>query len=149
MSPTIFGTARPDNADIARMSAIVAQIWRRPESQAMFNDDLLLYQENPSVFAPFYALAADEGTPAGFIIMLTSVMSDEILTISWAAVDPARQRQGIGGALLGLCTAEAARRGKRLLIATSSPDFFARHGFRTIDQYFHEEERFLMVKEPA
>lgn len=58
-----------------------------------------------------FGLAAGEG-PAGFVLARAAAGEAEVLTL---AVDPAAQRAGLGGALLGAALAEVARRGATAL----------------------------------
>ncbi|WP_241666828.1 GNAT family N-acetyltransferase [Muricoccus nepalensis] len=58
-----------------------------------------------------FGLAVGE-EPAGFVLARAAAGEAEVLTL---AVDPAAQRAGLGGALLGAAVAEVARRGASAL----------------------------------
>ena len=124
---------------------IIDAVWHRPDSQQMFIDDMAMYDQHARLFEPFYAIAEQDGEITGLFILITSVTSDELLTISWAAVDPARQGGGLGRLLLETCLAETERRGKRLLVATSVPVFFTRCGLHVVEEYFYTQPRFLLM----
>ncbi|MCK9600792.1 MAG: GNAT family N-acetyltransferase, partial [Sphaerochaeta sp.] len=76
----------------------------------------------------------------------------------WIAVDPAYQRQGIGGLLLQQTEAQIERRGgKRIYIETSSQSlylptrsFYTRHGYilegQLKDYYAPGDDKLLYVK---
>lgn len=57
-------------------------------------------------------------------------ISHEVLVLGPLAVDPARQRTGIGGALLRASLERAARLGFRGAFLYGSPDYYPRFGFR-------------------
>ena len=102
--------ARPEDAEIlARIhAACFAESWNVAEMAS--------WLAMPAVVA----VAAFEGSAAtGFILALAAADQAEILTFG---VDPARQRQGIGRALLGALEVEMARRGARSLYLDAAED---------------------------
>jgi ribosomal protein S18 acetylase RimI-like enzyme len=63
-------------------------------------------------------VAVEEGVVAGYVRLGRAsrfASSDHVVTINGIAVDPARQRRGLGRALIDAAAAEARRRGARRL----------------------------------
>jgi ribosomal protein S18 acetylase RimI-like enzyme len=75
-------------------------------------------------------VAVVEGAVAGYLRLAKAsrfASSDHVLTINGVAVDPARQRRGIGRALIDAAATEARRRGaRRLTLRVFSPNAAAR-----------------------
>jgi len=81
-------------------------------------------------------VAVMEGEVAGYVRVQRPTRfrsSDHVLTISGVAVDPARQGQGIGRALMEAAIAEARRRGaRRLTLRVFSPNERARRLYESV-----------------
>jgi len=104
------------------------------------------YHAYPDLFRPHFALAENGRGLAGFSLLLASMMTTDLLTITWVAVHPDHQRQGIGTKLVGICMEEAQRRGNPVVLTTSVPDFYQKAGFREIEEYNPARSHFLMGK---
>jgi ribosomal protein S18 acetylase RimI-like enzyme len=75
-------------------------------------------------------VAVVDGEVAGYLRLASSsrfASSDHVLTINGVAVDPAKQRRGVGRALIDAAVGEARRRGARkLTLRVFSPNTAAR-----------------------
>jgi putative acetyltransferase len=63
------------------------------------------------------------------------------------SVEPALQRQGIGGSLIAAAKTRLKARGARGIILTGAPDYYSRHGFRPAPDHAPENEpaRYFMA----
>jgi ribosomal protein S18 acetylase RimI-like enzyme len=75
-------------------------------------------------------VAVEDGEVAGYVRLGRAsrfASSDHVLTVNGIAVDPARQRQGVGRSLIDAAAAEARRRGaRRLTLRVFAPNEGAR-----------------------
>lgn len=85
-------------------------------SEAWSPAEMTKWLEMPSIVA---IAAVERGGATGFVLGQAAADQAEILTL---AVEPARQRQGIGGALLQTLEGEAAKRGARSLYLDVAED---------------------------
>lgn len=98
-------------------------------------------------------LVADDDGPVGYALFLES---GDVAPLLELAVDPARQNEGIGSALLeAACThlEETDHRAVRLTARTSDDRalrFYARHGFEReerLPEYFESGDAVALTKE--
>jgi ribosomal protein S18 acetylase RimI-like enzyme len=94
----------------------------------------------------------------GYVLLGPTPMTDGVFDLYWIAVDPARQRQGLGQLLLRFVENEVLRRsGRMLLIETSSKRsyeatirFYLRAGYGEIsrikDFYRIEDDKVVFCK---
>jgi ribosomal protein S18 acetylase RimI-like enzyme len=84
--------------------------------------------------------APDGSGPLGFVYFAPTAMTDRTWELWWIAVDPTRQRGGLGGDLLRFVEAEVTKaRGRLLLIETSSTpayhptrQFYLKHAYSQV-----------------
>lgn len=95
-------------------------------------------------------VAEIDGKVVGLIMYAKSRVIDgetshEVLTFGPLCVDPAFQKQGIGGRLLDATMAMARARGHRAIIIYGEPEYYPRFGFKTCDHFgitTHEGKNF-------
>lgn len=121
---------RPESpADCERVAQVVeAAFGRRLEAQLV--EDLRASEG----YLPELALVADEEGEVAGQIMFTYVKlaGDEerqVLLLSPLAVDPARQRSGVGKALVDAGIELAKGRGEPLIVVEGIPAYYPRFGF--------------------
>jgi putative acetyltransferase len=79
-----------------------------------------------------FALVAERaGVVVGHVQMSRAWIGDrDVLALGPIGVEPARQGDGIGSALIHATLEEAARRGEVAVVLLGSPEFYPRFGFR-------------------
>lgn len=95
-------------------------------------------------------VAEMDGQVVGLIMYAKSRVEDgetshEVLTFGPLCVDPAFQKQGIGGRLLEATMALAREHGHRAIIIYGEPEYYPRFGFKTCDHFgitTHEGKNF-------
>jgi N-acetylglutamate synthase-like GNAT family acetyltransferase len=81
-------------------------------------------------------VAEHDGVPAG-VMALGAADEADTVQLTLLFIEPSRMRRGVGRALLGHATMEAARRGARKLVILSDPNagsFYERMGAALIGQ---------------
>lgn len=91
-------------------------------------------RSSPEYVAEMALVAELDGDVVGHVVISgATVRSDHgdrpIVMLSPLAVDPAHQRQGIGGALVDAVTEIADRRGEPYVVLEGSPRYYPRLGF--------------------
>jgi N-acetylglutamate synthase-like GNAT family acetyltransferase len=142
--PKIYGTDSFDDGLRDAAAILIAQVW--PGYADLFHREMEAYHAYPDLFRPYFSLAENGGGVVGFSLLLASMMSTNLLTITWVAVHDHHHRQGIGTKLVGVCMEEAQRRGNPVILTTSVPDFYQKAGFRMIEEYNPARNHFLMGK---
>ncbi|TML64763.1 MAG: N-acetyltransferase [Actinobacteria bacterium] len=123
-------------ADVPSIAAVVAAAFG---SQAEAH--LVARIRASPQFVPEWSLVADvEGEIAGHVMISYATIVDgrgerRVAMLSPLAVAPARQRQGIGSALVRSVTALAAAAGEPLVILQGDPAFYGRLGFEPAADY--------------
>jgi putative acetyltransferase len=81
--------------------------------------------------ADSFALVASIGaTIVGHVQLSRAWIGEEpVVALGPIAVEPDRQRRGIGSALVGAALEEAARRGERAVVLLGDPEYYGRLGF--------------------
>jgi predicted N-acetyltransferase YhbS len=120
--------------------AVLRPSW--PADSAMHGDD------NPD--AVHLAAVDEDGTVVGAVLVLPRPYPlrpdvGDAWQLRGMATAPERQRQGIGGQLVGAVLDELRRRGARLVwcdARTSAVEFYRRHGFTAEGaEFLHAETR--------
>ncbi|MEO8382665.1 MAG: N-acetyltransferase [Acidobacteriota bacterium] len=105
------------------------------------------------------AMAGSEHDVQGYVLFGPTPKAEGVFDLYWIAVDPARQRQGLGQILLRFVENEVRRQeGRMLLIETSSKRsyaptvrFYLRAGYREIsrikDFYRIEDDKVVFSKD--
>jgi N-acetylglutamate synthase-like GNAT family acetyltransferase len=88
---------------------------------------------------PFTLIALIDGTPVGCVHGVESELDDRPELEPFVAalyVVPERRRGGVGGVLLAAAESQALRAGfaQAYLCAWSSPEWYARHGWRVVEE---------------
>jgi putative acetyltransferase len=79
-----------------------------------------------------------DGAIAGHILFTRMHVADSpAVALAPVAVDPARQRQGIGAALIGRGLDLLRDAGERIVIVVGHPDYYPRFGFTRINGIEH------------
>lgn len=130
------GTSLGDE-DGRQAAAIMQAIW--PDYVPLFWRELEVYRHYPDVFEPFFVLARAEGRVVGFSLLMASMMSTDLLAITWVAVQPGHHGQGIGQGMIDFCMAESRRRGKSVVLTTEIPAFYRKMGFKLLGEYQGKE----------
>lgn len=121
---------------------LVEEAW--PGYGNMFRREADTYDANADLFEPhFFALQKDGGV-VGLAVLTNSVMSTDLMTISWLCVASEQQGRGIGKRLLDACRNEARRRKKSIVLTTEAPDFYLNAGFHTAANYGAAKDRYVM-----
>jgi len=95
-------------------------------------------------------VAEMDGKIVGLIMYSKAYVMDgekrhEVLTFGPLCIEPAFQKQGIGGRLLEATMALARERGHRAIIIYGEPEYYPRFGFKTCDHFgitTHEGKNF-------
>lgn len=74
------------------------------------------------------------GVVAGYVCFSRNAMTDGTFELTWIAVDPDQQRQGVGHSLMTLAEYEIARQGGRLIVAETS----SREQFHPARKFYHD-----------
>ena len=105
-----------------------------------------------------FRVAEDDGTAVGFTCYGRAWFSDGTWDLFWIAVDPARQRAGVGGSLLAAAEeAASAEEGRMMLAETASKPsyeaarrFYRRNGYSEIaripDFYAEGDDKIVYAK---
>jgi len=106
----------------------------------------------------FYCAGDESEIVAGYVCFGPTPMTEGTYDLYWIAVDPERQRQGVGDLLLAFVEAEVQREhGRLLMIETSSQPkydpthfFYRKHHYREIaripDFYAEADDRVIYCK---
>lgn len=109
-----------------------------------------LLRTSPDYVPELTKVAEIDGKVVGLIMYAKSRVVDgetshEVLTFGPLCIDPAFQKQGIGGRLLEATMAMARARGHRAIIIYGEPEYYPRFGFKTCDHYgitTHDDKNF-------
>jgi len=126
--------------ELASSVSLMLAVW--PAYTEIFRGEMAAYQAFPHVFTPYYATAMHDGKAVGFAVLQASVVSTDLLSISWVAVHENFRMQKIGEKLISACIEEAKRREKTVLLTTSVPKFYLGQGFDLVDEY--DDGEFLL-----
>jgi N-acetylglutamate synthase-like GNAT family acetyltransferase len=143
MTRTIYGTHSLDDKTGVASAALIAEVW--PDYVALFRREVTLCHSHSDLFEPYFAVAENAGKIIGFSLLMNSMMTTDLLTITWVGVFPEHRGQGIGRKLIALCIEEARRRVKPLVLTTSVPQFYQNLGFRIVDEYNPAKKHFLVA----
>jgi ribosomal protein S18 acetylase RimI-like enzyme len=115
-------------ADEAPLTLVDRAAWTTYSSPGPLPDGEPFFDEKTGPADVLVAVV--DGEVAGYLRLAKAsrfVSSDHVLTINGVAVDPAKQRRGVGRALIDAAIAEAQRRGaRRLTLRVFSPNTAAR-----------------------
>jgi ribosomal protein S18 acetylase RimI-like enzyme len=118
--------------------------------------DVYLYQDGQQDYQVF--IASVEGAVAGYVCLGLNAVTRGAFELYWIAVDPNRQRKGVGRTLMQAAEEEALARGGRLMaVETSSREdygptrsFYRRLGYgeeaRIRDYYAPGDDKIIFVK---
>jgi ribosomal protein S18 acetylase RimI-like enzyme len=98
MKPKLYGTDRLDEHTGGGSAALIGDVW--PDFAGLFRREMTVYQAHGDVFEPYFALAETAGKIVGFSLLMESMMTTDLLTMTWVAVHPEHRRQGIGRDLI-------------------------------------------------
>ncbi len=128
------------------VAKLVDSIW--PEQSRLLCQTIDLHARAPKFFEAFYTAAKkpDQNEFFGFCMTTSSDLSTELRTMSWLVVAKQEQKKGIGADLVKACVDDTRQRGKELVLATPSPDFFTRQGFRIISKYSPYDRHIMQIK---
>ena len=109
-----------------------------------------LLRRSPDYVPELTRVAEIGGKVVGLIMYAKSRVVDggtshEVLTFGPLCIDPAFQKQGIGGRLLEATMALAREHGHRAIIIYGEPEYYPRFGFKTCDHFgitTHEGKNF-------
>ena len=153
------------HADRARIHDILvstARFTRQEVGWAMELVDLALAHPEKREYEAHVLEEPDHGTDQqvqGYVLFGATPMAEGVFDLYWIAVDPARQRQGLGQLLLRFVENEVRRQeGRMLLIETSSKRsyvptvrFYLRAGYHEIsrikDFYRIEDDKVVFSRE--
>ena len=123
---------RPENySDLESVRAVVEAAFGSPVVAGLV-DRIRASSE----FIPDLALVAEaDGQIHGYVMISGALLEGpdgtnrHIANLSPLAVNPARQRQGIGGELMRAVVARAEELGEPLVVLEGDPDYYSRFGF--------------------
>ena len=109
-----------------------------------------LLRTSPDYVPELTRVAEIDGKVVGLIMYAKSRVVDgetshEVLTFGPLCIEPAFQKQGIGGRLLEATMALAREHGHRAIIIYGEPEYYPRFGFKTCDHFgitTHEGKNF-------
>ena len=109
-----------------------------------------LLRTSPDYVPELTRVAEIDGKVVGLIMYAKSRVIDgetshEVLTFGPLCVDPAFQKQGIGGRLLEATMTLAREYGHRAIIIYGEPEYYPRFGFKTCDHFgitTHDDKNF-------
>lgn len=114
---------RPETAEDREASLAIERAAFETELEARIAEAI---RDEPGSFA----LVADDDDVVGHVQLSRAWLGDaEILALGPIAVEPARQRQGVGTALVAAALHEARARGERAVILLGDPDYYGKRGF--------------------
>jgi ribosomal protein S18 acetylase RimI-like enzyme len=115
-------------ADEEALAAVDRAAWTPYSSPGPLTEGEPFFNERTKADAVL--VAVEDGEVAGYVRLGRAsrfASSDHVVTINGIDVDPARQRRGIGRALIDAAIAEARRRGaRRITLRVFSPNTGAR-----------------------
>jgi N-acetylglutamate synthase-like GNAT family acetyltransferase len=129
--------------DCNAAALIIEEAW--PDYVDLFRREMKVYREHSTLFEPFFVLAKSEEKLVGFSLLVASMMSTDLLTITWVAVHPDNRNCGIGRRLIDICLQTAQQRAKAVVLTTSAPEFYRKIDFRVVDEYSADEKSFLLM----
>lgn len=123
----IIRTEQP--ADYARIAEVVEAAFRRP-NEAKVVEDIRVSEH----YVPELALVAEEdGVITGHVMLSYVTLRGEeewqMLCLAPLSVVPERQKQGIGGALIGAGVERAEAMSEPLILLLGHPEYYPRFGF--------------------
>ena len=127
---TGFTVRRERPQDEAAIATVVASAFGSPAEARLVE----AIRESPHVIPELCLVAETDGEIVGHVMIsyvglrTTSGMVD-VATLSPLAVEPGRQRQGIGSALVRAVTTAADERGEPFVVLEGSPHYYGRLGF--------------------
>jgi predicted N-acetyltransferase YhbS len=109
-----------------------------------------LLRSSPDYIPELTRVAEIDGKVVGLIMyskacVMEGEIRHEVLTFGPLCIEPAFQKQGIGGRLLEATMALARERGHRAIIIYGEPEYYPRFGFKTCDHFgitTHEGKNF-------
>ena len=131
---TLIRTERPDDFDA--IAVVVEAAFGRPEQVAQLVEKIRASDR----YVPELALVAvEDGEVVGHTMLSYSTLvgdeEHEVLQLSPVAVAPARQRDGIGSALIRAGIEGAKARHEPLVFVHGSPLYYPRFGFEPCRRY--------------
>lgn len=129
---------RGDLADVQRLLGRIADF--KPQDRREAASFARHALDHPAETSFEVHVAERAGALVGYLVFGPNPLTDGVHDLYWIAVDPARERTGVGGALVAHAEARIARRGGRMvLIETSSaPEyrrqraFYRRRGYERV-----------------
>jgi putative acetyltransferase len=116
--------------------AAIRRVVREAFDRQSVADLVDLIRESPEFVPELSLIASHSGEVVGHVMVSHAALVDElgvrrrILVLSPLAVAPARQRRGIGSALVPAALSAAEALGEPLVVLQGSPDYYPRFGFR-------------------
>jgi len=138
------GSFALSEGEAKKVAELIAPVW--PGFEALFLREAEVYRTFPDLFQPFFVVSRDGNRIVGFSLLLVSLMSIDLVTVTWVIVDPAYRGKRIGRALVDACLAEADRRGKQVMLTTSSPEFYKKIGFNIFAEYSSDEKSYILTR---
>jgi N-acetylglutamate synthase-like GNAT family acetyltransferase len=141
---TLSATSNLDVQTGELAAALIGQTF--PGYASLFRREIEVYQAFHDLFLPWFVIAQNDSDVIGFSMLTASMMSTDLLMITWVAVHPDHRGQGLGTRLLDVCLKEVHRRNKPVLLATSVPGFYTKCGFRLVEEYNPALSHCLMAR---
>ncbi|MBV1892684.1 MAG: N-acetyltransferase [Ilumatobacteraceae bacterium] len=128
---------RPETAhDYPSIRQVVAAAFGSDEEA-----DLVEAIRKSAAYRPELALIAEtDGIAVGHVMVSTATLRHDsgewpIALLSPIAVDPSRQRSGIGSALVAEVATRSNERGEAFIVLEGSPDYYGKLGFEAASKY--------------
>lgn len=132
--------------DIKNASRIIGQNYSEKYERMSFKEMEAMFKNY--VAKPEYIVAEEKGAIVGLAGYIQSWMDYNVYNLFWVNVTPARQRDGIGTALVKKVIAIIKKQGaSMILLATSKPKFYAkRFKFKRLGKFKHNKYDLMGLK---
>ena len=127
---------RPESpADFPQISDLVIAAFGQPDEARLIE----LIRQSPHYVPELALVAEEEGQIVGQLMLsrigLASNPPSQVLDLAPMAVTPARQRSGVGSALVTHALGEADRRREPLVVVLGHPGYYPKFGFEPASRH--------------
>lgn len=127
---------RESPADVGAVSALTTAAFRQPDVAEPVETRLLAELRESEAWLPALSLVAVDGDVVGHVVCTRAhIGPDAALGLGPISVDPARQGQGIGSALMHAVLGAADALDEPLVVLLGDPAYYAHFGFRLAAEY--------------